>query len=374
MKKIIFALLFVVLATSIYASEEVCIAYFYSKTCGHCQSIKPFLDEVEETYGDRIGIHRLDVATPGNMSLFTKFCTDNDYSGRGVPTLGINDKILIGTVQIREQLIPEIERALASDIDICPIDEANFCPLHNSTGIAQTDPVLSGVDDLKWYSIIPLILFTGLGDGINPCAFAVLIFIMAFLQQISKNKKRLVKITVAYVIAVLTTNIGLGVLYYYTSVQIGFPLIIRYIAIALAIIAGAINIKDFFFYGKGFSLRIPKKSKRAIEGLAQKATLSSAIVLGGLVALLEAPCSIPIYLTVLEVLKGSGYGIIGVMPYILLYNLMFIIPLLFVAGMVYYGTQADALEKWRTKYRRWMKLSIGLILIGLAMAMLFGWL
>jgi len=377
MSKKLFLILFILLFMQVaYAQEEVCVVYFYSKFCGHCKEIKPFIDELEIKYQDQIMIHRFDVSAPGNMSVFNNFCIANEYSGRGVPTLGINDKILVGSKNIEDNLEKEIQAGLDMDEKICMIDDQNICPIHNNnnTRPVDTDPVIQDLNKIEWYSILPLIFFTGLGDGINPCAFAVLLFVMAFLQQISHNKKRLLKITTGYVFAVLVTNILLGIFYFYTSIQIGFPLIIRYIAITLAIIAGLINIKDFFFYGKGFSLKIPSKSKRYIEGLAQKATLPSAIILGGLVALLEAPCSIPIYLTVLEVLKGHGYNIIQVLPYVFIYNIMFILPLIVLAGLIYYGAQAHALETWRQKYRRWMKLSIGLILIGLALAMLFGFL
>jgi len=375
-KKVILILFILLFMQVAYAQEDLCVTYFYSKFCGHCKEIKPFMDELENKYQGQIMFHRFDVTAPENMSIFNKFCIANEYSGRGVPTLGINNRILVGSKQIKDNLENEILAGFEMDEKICMIEDQNICPIHNNnkTRPADTDPVIPNLEEIEWFSILPLIFLTGLGDGINPCAFAVLIFVMAFLQQISHNKKRLIKITIGFITAVFVMNILLGVLYFYTSLQLGFPLIIRYIAITLAVIAGLINIKDFFFYGKGFSLKIPTKSRRHIEKLAQKATLPSAIILGGLVALLEAPCSIPIYLTVLEVLKGHGYNIIQVFPYVLIYNLMFILPLILLAGLIYYGAEADALESWRKKYRRWMKLSIGLILIALALAMLLGFL
>ena len=89
-------------------------------------------------------------------------------------------------------------------------------------------------------------------------------------------------------------------------------------------------------------------------------------------AILEAPCSVPIYLTVIEILKAEGHAFVWVLPYILLYNMMFIIPLITLAVLVYIGKDAAVLEKWRDSHKRWMRLLIGIILLVLAYAMAVG--
>jgi cytochrome c biogenesis protein CcdA len=354
-------------------ANAVCIVYFYSDTCPHCQNIKPFLNEMELKYGDKVSITRYEVSQPENVALYNKFCTAKNYSGKSIPLLGINDKFFVGEDNIKYNLESEIIKGIDSETKICPIEGMGVCHEINETSVngnTDADPLIPQVGKiLSFKTILPVVMFAGLADGINPCAFAVLLFIMAFLQQISGNKKRLLKITISYIAAFLIMNILVGVLYFYTSMQLGYPAIIRTIAIILAIIAGLINIKDFFFYGKGFSLEIPKKAGKHIERLAMKATIPAAILLGSLVAILEAPCSIPIYLTVIEVLKSQGQMLFQVMPYILLYNLMFILPLVILAIIIYVGAEAKALEKWRESNRRYMKLALGIILIMLAILM-----
>lgn len=349
--------------------ESVCIIYFYSETCPHCKAIKPFLDEIEAKYGEKISIHRYDVALPESIELYNEFCQSNDYDGKKIPLLGISDKLYVGENQIRDNLENDIETALESDEVICPLDRMGC---HEVEAAEDTDTLIPNMKDISFLAVLPIVLGTGIADGINPCAFAVLIFIMAFLQEISGNKKRLARITISYIAAVLLVNIALGIMYFYTSIKIGYPGIIRGIAIAMAVATGLINIKDFFVYGKGVTLRIPVKSKKFIEALVAKASVPSAIILGGAVAILEAPCSIPIYLTVLEVLKSGGHNLIKVMPYIILYNLMFILPLVVLASMVYVGTEVSFLEKWREQNKGYMKLVIGLLLLALAIAMLLG--
>ena len=282
--------------------------------------------------------------------------------------LAVNNVVLIGEDEIRKNLKKEINKGIQQEDKICPL-AGMTCPNGNASG---TDEMISGVTEMNFLVVLPLVLITGLGDGINPCAFAVLLFIMAFLLEISGSKRRLKRVTFSYIISFMIVNIGLGIFYFFTSIQIGQPGIIRNVAIGFAIFAGLINLKDFFAYGKGFSLEIPKFSKKYIESLAAKASVSAALVMGGVVALLEAPCSVPIYLTVLEVLKGQGRTLLAIMPHILVYNIMFILPIVVLAVLIYYGAEARALEGWRLKHRKFMKLSLAIILLVLAGLMVFG--
>ena len=352
------------------SEDSVCIVYFYSSTCSHCAAIKPYLEQLEEKYGDEITVTRYSLDDPKNVDLYYQFCISKDYSGRTIPVIGVNDKILVGESQIREFLEPEIEKGISSENKICPLGSISCSSLNGK--LSGTDPAFSSIKDLSWQKLVPVVLFAGLVDGINPCAFAVLIFMMAFLMQIAGHKRKLIKVSSAYLISVFAVNILLGVLYFYTSIKFGFPDVIRSVVIVVALIAGAINIKDFFFFGKGVSLKIPDSAHNFIQKFSKKASVFSAVVLGSGVAILEAPCSVPIYLTVIEILKAEGRALAQVFPYIMIYNLAFILPLLALAIFMYEGKEAKALESWRKAYRRHMRLMIGVILIGLAIAMIIG--
>lgn len=348
--------------------NKVCLIYFYSEKCGHCENLKPFLEEVINKYGDSIIITKLDVSNPENVAIYNQLCSFREYTGHEIPLLALNNIVLVGEDEIRKNLETEIIWGLQQEDKICPLADMT-CPNGNASG---TDEMISGVKEMTFFAVLPLIMITGLGDGINPCAFAVLLFIMAFLLEISGSKRRLKRVTLSYIISFMIVNIGLGLFYFWTSIQIGHPGTIRYMAIGFAVFAGLINLKDFFAYGKGFSLEIPKFSKKYIESLAAKASIPAALIMGSLVALLEAPCSVPIYLTVLEVLKGQGRTLLNIMPHILIYNIMFILPIAVLAIFIYYGAEAKAFEEWRQKHKKFLKLSLAIILFVLAGLMVFG--
>lgn len=361
------------------AENKVCIVYFYSDSCSHCKAIKPFIDGLENEFSDSVRLSRYEVSSPENLQLYNQLCSLRDYNGNSIPLIGINDRILVGENEIRDNLRQEIERGMLMEKKLCPLGDESGCHLTNATGgnksaNSSAEPPVPGLNDLKFWTVLPIIAVAGLGDGVNPCAFVILIFIMVFLQQISGNRKRLLKVTLTYVITLFIANVLIGVLYYYLSINLGFPNVIRWIVIVIALAAGLINIKDFFWYGKGVSLGIPKMAKGYLMSLVHLASVPAAFVLGASVAVLEAPCSIPIYLSVIEVLKGAGRSLGQVFPYIIIYNLMFILPLIVLAVAVYLGRDAKLFEDKSLPAKRYMKLVIGIILILLALAFIFGWL
>ena len=104
----------------------------------------------------------------------------------------------------------------------------------------------------------------------------------------------------------------------------------------------------------------------------QKATVPSAIVLGVLVSLFELPCTGGVYLAILGLLSSKMTLMQGI-PYLFLYNLIFVMPLIIILFMVYKGVSPEKVDKWRLEKRNWMKLAMGIVLIILGIIMLKGW-
>src|SRR3990172_3570386 len=119
---------------------------------------------------------------------------------------------------------------------------------------------------------IPVIVGGALLDSINPCVIGVLILLMTILLK-QKNKKKLLYYGAIYTLGVYFTYLlgGLTLLAIFNSVRaIQFVSQVLYIAIgAFVMVAGFLEIKDFFWYGHGFSLAIPKRFVNYIETKAQ---------------------------------------------------------------------------------------------------------
>ncbi len=224
-----------------------------------------------------------------------------------------------------------------------------------------------------------LVVAAALADSINPCVFGVLIFLLAYMVTCFKSKKRMLLIGMIYITVVYLTYLllGLGIFGFAHSTGLTKPF--YWFAALVAIAAGMFEIKDFFWYGKGFSLqiipgaaeRIKHYTKHMVKLEAKHPALSMLIAafLGVFVVLVELPCTGAPYLAIIGLL-AKGELAAGV-PLLLLYNLIFILPLFVIVGMVYAGHTSQKLEKWRKKNRGLMRLGIGLFLIALGSYMLW---
>ncbi|OGF20706.1 hypothetical protein A2316_02730 [Candidatus Falkowbacteria bacterium RIFOXYB2_FULL_38_15] len=217
---------------------------------------------------------------------------------------------------------------------------------------------------------IPAIIGGALIDSVNPCAFAVLIFLLSYLLAIG-SPKLILKVGLVYISTVFLVYFlaGLGILKVLTF--FGIAPIIYTIAAIILIFVGLVNIKDFFWYGKGFTLAIPESKKPLIQKYIHKASIPAAIILGFLVSAFELPCTGGIYLAVLSLLANSETQVWGI-PYLLLYNFIFVLPLFIILGFVYFGFSANKMEELREEKRKWLRLLLGLGALVLGILMLWG--
>ncbi len=216
---------------------------------------------------------------------------------------------------------------------------------------------------------LPVVVTTALVDAINPCAIGVLILLISTLVVLSRSKLKMLKVGVIYILAIYVTYFlaGLGLLFFIQ--RLGIAVILGVIVGVIIIIAGLVEIKDFFWYGKGFSLSIPANQVKKIEKYAKKVSMPGAIVLGIFVAAVELPCTGGPYLAITTLLARSPFDL-KVISYLLLYNFIFVLPLIIILILAYSGTRIQKIKRWKQDYRRWMRLAIGLLLVGLGVLLI----
>lgn len=225
---------------------------------------------------------------------------------------------------------------------------------------------------------LPAILVGGAIDSINPCAIGVLIFLVAYLLKVFKTTKMMLLGAFLYISAVYVTYFlaGIGLLTAIQNVSVAYWF--YWLATFIAFTAGTFEIKDYFWYGKGFSLAlVPGASKRIkqytklIKKLNRDKPWASFLmlaVLGVFVVLVELPCTGAPYLAILAVMQEGNIS--GALPLLLLYNLIFVFPLFIIIGVAYFGKSSKALEGWRKEHRGLMRLVIGLFLLALGALMI----
>lgn len=220
----------------------------------------------------------------------------------------------------------------------------------------------------------PLVTVAGIVDGINPCAIGMILLLLGYLIVFARQPEKILKLGGAYILTVYLTYLIIGLVFYRSVETLNFSpyrIVFDRILGVILLAAGALNIKDFFFPGKGLSLEIPQSARPKLLKLVERVSLPTTIVLGVLVTLLETPCSLPIYIGTATILNYSGLPIWAVLIYFLYYNFLFVLPLLVILLLVWRGREVMVLKDWEHKAKRWMRLGLGTLLVLMSAWLLF---
>lgn len=213
---------------------------------------------------------------------------------------------------------------------------------------------------------LPTVIVAAAVDGINPCAFTVLLlFITAMLatfqageQSVNAIRVRLLGQGGIYIAAVFLTYLGLGVgllktLDFFTRQHL--PARIGALA---AILFGLWMLKDFFLPDLGWRLQAPSQIGTTAREMAKKATVPALIVGGFLIGLCTVPCSGAVYLGVLSLLALQPSALLGY-SYLVLYNLIFVLPLVIILIAASARPTLNRLAHWNLHHKEWVRLALG---------------
>lgn len=181
-------------------------------------------------------------------------------------------------------------------------------------------------------TLFPLIALTGFLDGLNPCAFAVLLFFIAFLFSLKKTRLGILTMGITYIVAIYLAYLGIGIGLFRAIQLTGSPHFMAKVGAYLVIILGLINLLGLIFPDFPIRLIIPQFSKKTLSELMYRATVPAAFVLGFLVGLCTFPCSGGPYVAIVSLLSAKVTYFKGLV-YLLLYNLMFVTPLIIILAL-----------------------------------------
>lgn len=218
-----------------------------------------------------------------------------------------------------------------------------------------------------------------IADAVNPCAFAVLTMILVSIIAYNPNKKaNIVWAGLAFALAVFVMYMIYGIFIIksfqmvdaITSVR---PILYKVLGV-LALLLGGLQIKDYFIYKEGtLATEMPMSWRPNVKKLISKITSPlGAFGVGIFVTLFLLPCTIGPYIILGGML--SVMEIVKTLPLLILYNLIFISPIFIITGVVYFGmSKVEDIQNWKDKHIRIMHLIAGLIIGGIGVAMIGGW-
>jgi cytochrome c-type biogenesis protein len=213
---------------------------------------------------------------------------------------------------------------------------------------------------------LPTVIVAAAVDGINPCAFTVLLlFITAMLatmqsgeQNLRVVRTRLLSLGGIYIAAVFLTYLGLGVgllktLDFFTRQHLPARL-----GALAAILFGLWMLKDFFLPDSKWRLQAPAQVGTVARQMAKKATIPALVLGGFLIGLCTVPCSGAVYLGVLSLLALQPSALLGY-SYLVLYNMIFVLPLVIILIAASARPTLNRLAHWNLHHKEWVRLALG---------------
>jgi len=357
---------------------------FYSSNCARCIAIKnQIMPGIEERFAGHVTVAYKNIDEMGNYQFLLGL--KEKYKAEFVnywPVFYMEGKFISSSSPaIKNEIIAFLEEAVKDDIPV-------------------TEEEVPKVDLLAYFkTFTPLaIIGAGLIDGINPCAFTVIVFFMSFLALQGYRRRDLVIIGVSFVFAVFMTYVLIGLnLFEFLYRLKNFWLVMKIFNVLVGLLSftlGFLALYDFYKYRKtgeteglalglpqavknrihkviGMHYRVDKNSQKAAPRKSMFRLILSALVTGFLVSILEAVCTGQVYLpTITFVLKTTS--IKGqALAYLLLYNLMFVVPLFIIFILALTGVTSDKFAKFLKKHFLTVKLLMAILFFGLGVFLMW---
>ncbi|MCX6878860.1 MAG: HEAT repeat domain-containing protein [Verrucomicrobia bacterium] len=230
---------------------------------------------------------------------------------------------------------------------------------------------------------LTMVLGGGLLDGINPCAFATIIFFLSYLQIARRSPREMLMVGAAFILAVFLAYLAAGLLLYEMLDQLNerFAGIQRWLNLGfglLALLAAWLSLRDAFRARAGrleaMTLQLPGLLKDRIRSVIRSGARArnfviAAFLSGLVISLLELACTGQVYAPIIyQIQKGRLDAVL----WLVIYNLAFITPLLIIFLLAYGGLRSETLIGFQKKHTFAVKLGLALLFLGLALVILLG--
>lgn len=217
--------------------------------------------------------------------------------------------------------------------------------------------------------LLATVVAAGLLDGVNPCAFAVILFLVAFLYAVRKIRAHVWRVGLVFIASVVATTflIGLGLLGALTAV--GQPHLIGQLAGGLLILLGFVEMRSAVASAGSRGLSMAPATWERVKAWIAGATLPSAVVAGGLVGICTLPCAGGIYVATLGLVASSATFTRG-LGFLAAYNLASALPLVAVLALVGNREFARRAAQWERLRSPRLRGAFGFLMLALGAGIL----
>ncbi len=343
-KIVLLAFLMLFLPVISLAQEKKSFQYFYAGWCSHCQKVDEFFKS-NGVYG-KFDVEKINFNSLSGKNRLTELFKEHNYGGQaGIPAVAIDEKLIVG------------------DEPIISYFKNNF-ELSEET---KKEKKSAGTP-------FPLLVLVGaaLADAINPCAFAVLILLLAAVVK-AKGRNQAFFSGAMFTLAIFISYFLMGLGVYKAITIFNLPKYISLTVGFIAVLIGLANLKDVFWHGKFFVMEVPMSWRPKMKAVINRITTPKGALVGGfLVSLFLLPCTSGPYIVILGLLAEKA-EMAKTLSLLALYNFIFVFPMILITLGMYFGARMKKLEEIRSKNNRLLHAAVGVIMLAMGIYLIQGW-
>jgi len=360
------------------SSVPVAMAYLHQSGCQKCGRVERMLAALERRF-PQVTIEWFDLSLDENKVLA-------EAMGRhaGLPE---ERRLVVPSVFVgRDALVGgDIRQATLWDL-VVKHGAAGAPPVWEIVAGDTASAARSIVERFRELGILT-IMAAGLIDGVNPCAFATIVFLLSYLALVGRTRREVLMAGLAFTAAVFLTYFSMGLGLFQFLQRLTFLTLISRAVFALAavlvLVLSAVSFYDYLLIRRGrrsseMKLQLPRFLKRRIHEAIRRQSRSSRLALGAfltgaIVSVLELACTGQVYLpTIIFVIGVEGLRTDAIL-YLLLYNLLFVLPLTVIFVISYLGVSSRQIGAVMEAHMDRVKLVLSLffLLLGIFLAVIF---
>jgi cytochrome c biogenesis protein CcdA len=355
---------------SCVVEAPIYVAYFYQTGCNECSRVDADLAYLQTQY-PQMQVMEFNIYDHADLAVWMvdQVGFEGDFQ---TPALIIGEDVLIG-----EEIVP-----------------GNIAPVLDQYTETGTEPIWLSFDpesgqqnlidrfkEMGWLAVVA----AGLIDGINPCAFATLIFFVSYLTLSGRKGKEVLFVGGAFTLGVFLAYLAVGLGLYQILELVGETLdVIARIVYAVTgifcLVLAVLSFLDFRKARKGniedMMLKLPEPLRKRINATIRKGRNAASYVLGAflagvMISFLELACTGQVYLPTIIFVSSIPELRIQALLYLVIYNLLFVLPLIIIFILVYFGTTSKDLTQFLKKNAAIVKLGMAVVFIALGGWLLF---
>lgn len=350
----------------------ITVKMFYTAGCNTCEKIKKkIIPLVEQKTKIRILVEEYRLEIPENYEMLLSIEEHLGIKKTKIPIIVVGNTLLAGVKEIEQKLATEVEKNCYENKKLLDFK-------------TNGQVVNKHIENL----ILPTVLMSGLVDGVNPCAIATIVFLIAYLSMVRKKSIRdiffvgmffIFGVFVAYILIGLT----LAKVLLYVEIKSVVGKILYFLIAILTFVFAVISFSDVYAIyrlEKGEQakvyLQLPWSFRMKIYNIVEKFTgsgfiLPSSFLIGFIVSVIEFFCTGQIYLpTIMYMIATEHFRTKGII-YLILYCIMFVFPLIIIFVLLFFGLKSEKLEYFVSKHMKTTKFFTGIVFLALTILILF---